>query len=99
MSVLSKLAVPEGPHGFIQWKGTSVCLDFYCSCGHHSHIDGEFVYAVRCRCGKTYAVNPHVSLFELNEHEAAYYKDTTHSDERDVVEALTQEAEKDGLEY
>lgn len=29
----------EGPTGFIQWKGTDVCMDVYCKCGYHSHID------------------------------------------------------------
>lgn len=33
---------------FIQWKGTEVCLDFYCPCGIRSHGDGEFAYHVRC---------------------------------------------------
>jgi hypothetical protein len=30
------------PHGWIQWKGTNVCMDVYCACGHHSHIDAKF---------------------------------------------------------
>jgi hypothetical protein len=33
---------------FVQWKGTDLCMDFYCDCGHHSHVDGDFIYAVQC---------------------------------------------------
>lgn len=36
------------PHVFIQWKGTDVCMDFYCECGEHCHFDGDFAYTVEC---------------------------------------------------
>lgn len=36
------------PHAFIQWKGTDVCLDFYCDCGTQGHFDGDFAYQLRC---------------------------------------------------
>ncbi len=41
---------PEGSEAecFIQWKNTRLCMDLYCSCGYHSHIDDEFVHGVRC---------------------------------------------------
>jgi len=40
---------------FIQWKGTSVCLDFYCPCGAHGHYDGDFAYNLRCpACGAVF---------------------------------------------
>lgn len=56
----------ENPHGFVQWKGTSVCLDVYCVCGVHGHIDDEFVYYVECaKCGRVFEVNPHVRLHEV----------------------------------
>lgn len=38
---------PE-PNVFIQWKGTDVCMDFYCECGARCHFDGDFAYAVKC---------------------------------------------------
>lgn len=41
------------PHAFIQWKGTDVCMDFYCECGAHCHFDGYFAYAVKCPHCKT----------------------------------------------
>lgn len=41
------------PYAFIQWKGTDVCLDFYCDCGYQGHFDGYFAYRIRCvQCGK-----------------------------------------------
>jgi len=49
------------PHGWIQWKGTDVCLDFYCKCGAHGHLDAEFAYHVKCgRCGQVYEMSGHV---------------------------------------
>jgi len=55
----------DDPHGWIQWKGTDVCLDIHCSCGAHSHIDGDFMYFVQCpACKKIYEVNGNVQLIE-----------------------------------
>jgi hypothetical protein len=36
------------PSAFIQWKGTDVCMDFWCDCGAHCHFDGYFAHAVKC---------------------------------------------------
>ena len=56
------------PHGWVQWKGTNVCMDIYCKCGHHSHIDAEFAYHVKCpKCLTIYACNGHIELIELEE--------------------------------
>ena len=45
----------ERPDAFIQWKGTSACLDLYCTCGEQFHFDGMFAYELTCgRCGQTY---------------------------------------------
>jgi hypothetical protein len=38
--------IPAGSHGWIQWKGTDVCMDIHCECGTLSHIDGEFAYII-----------------------------------------------------
>jgi hypothetical protein len=52
-------------HVFIQWKGTEVCLDFRCECGAVGHIDGMFVYAVRCaECGKSFSMPHTIQLVE-----------------------------------
>jgi hypothetical protein len=58
--------VPEGPHAFIQWKGTDVCADLYCDCGAQYHVDGDFMYHVKCgECGRVYALNPYVALLPI----------------------------------
>lgn len=56
------------PHGWIQWKGTGVCMDVYCKCGEHTHVDDEFVYHIKCgKCGTVYFCNGHIELIELKE--------------------------------
>jgi len=56
------------PHGWIQWKGTDVCMDIHCECGKISHIDGDFVYYVKCPyCGTIYHCNGHIELIPIKE--------------------------------
>lgn len=56
------------PHGWVQWKGTDVCMDIHCKCGHHSHIDAYFAYHVKCpKCGTVYMCNGHIELIELEQ--------------------------------
>lgn len=55
------------PHGWIQWKGTNVCMDVYCSCGEAGHVDAEFFYHYRCKCGLRYAVGCNVVLIPLKD--------------------------------
>ena len=50
------------PHGWIQWKGTDVCMDTHCVCGHHGHIDAPFAYYYRCVCGRVYEIDGHVTF-------------------------------------
>lgn len=58
------------PHGWIQWKGTDVCLDLHCDCGINSHLDAEFAYYVRCPgCGQVYSCNGHIELVPLTPEE------------------------------
>ena len=56
------------PHGWIQWKGTDVCMDIHCECGCHSHIDAEFAYNVQCpKCKRMYHCNGHIELIAIGE--------------------------------
>jgi hypothetical protein len=56
------------PHGWIQWKGTDVCMDIYCKCGAHLHVDDTFVYHIKCKeCDTVYMCNGHIELIELEE--------------------------------
>ena len=49
---LGKLPVP---FGWVQWKGTDVCLDIHCECGELTHFDGDFCYHIACgKCGKVF---------------------------------------------
>ena len=58
----------DKPHGWIQWKGTDVCMDVHCVCGVHSHVDADFLYNVQCpSCGRVYMCNGHIQLIELEE--------------------------------
>jgi hypothetical protein len=52
----------------VQWKGTSVCLDFTCDCGVNSHVDAEFAYFIQCpACRKVYKLGTEVSATETTE--------------------------------
>lgn len=64
--------VKEIAHGWIQWKGTDVCIDLHCLCGSHEHYDGDFFYYWQCDCGKTYAVGENVKLIEMTPDQIKY---------------------------
>lgn len=60
----------EDPHGWIQWKGTGVCIDIHCKCGKMSHFDGRFMYFIVCPyCKRVYEVNGHVQFVERDPNE------------------------------
>lgn len=71
----------DGPSGWIQWKGTDVCIDLHCACGSASHYHGDFLYYYECsQCHRRYAVGQTVKLIELTsdiqQRYAADIKDT-----------------------
>lgn len=54
------------PYGWIQHKGTDICIDLHCVCGYHGHYDGDFFYFYECpECHRKYAVGQNVKLIEL----------------------------------
>ena len=56
----------DGAHGWVQWKGTQVCMDTYCLCGHHGHVDVDFFYRYACpKCHRKYAVGQNIKLIEM----------------------------------
>lgn len=58
------------PSAFIQWKGTDVCMDCYCTCGHSFHIDADFAYAVKCnKCGRVFELSAVIEMRELGPQE------------------------------
>lgn len=58
---------PKGSaHGWIQWKGTDVCMDTHCVCGYHGHVDIDFFYRYECpKCHRKYAVGQNIKLIEM----------------------------------
>lgn len=59
------LLLNNKPHGWIQFKGTNLCMDVHCKCGAHTHIDGDFLYFIKCsECGVVYELNGHIELIE-----------------------------------
>lgn len=59
--------------GLIQWKGTNVCIDLHCKCGHHGHVDAEFFFHYECaKCGQKYAVGHVIKLIPLTQEQVDY---------------------------
>ena len=52
---------------FIQWKGTTVCMDVHCECGHIGHICGvDFAYYWKCpECHTGYKVGTIIRIIPL----------------------------------
>lgn len=72
--LLQKETKVDGPHGWIQWKGTNVCMDTHCKCGYHGHLDDDFCYYYQCpKCNTIYAIGSHVKFVELNDAEMKEY--------------------------
>lgn len=77
----------EGPHAWIQWKGTNACMDLHCACGHHGHVDAEFAYHYECpACHEVWALGSHVRLYRLAPEEQARI--------REKEECLTQDIDR-----
>ena len=64
----------QDSHGWIQWKGTDVCIDIHCTkCGCGSHYDGDFMYFVKCpECGQIYECNGYIELIPTKIDENEY---------------------------
>lgn len=73
---------PETPaYGWIQHKGTDICVDIHCICGTHGHIDDDFVYSVKCaNCGRKYAMGQNIKLIPLDSPELIAANEKYHSD-------------------
>ncbi len=54
------------PYGWIQWKGTDVCMELNCKCGELTHIDSDFTYHIKCPfCGQVYECDGHINLIPM----------------------------------
>lgn len=76
---------PETPaYGWIQHKGTDICMDIHCICGTHGHIDSAFTYAIKCLdCGRKYAVGQNIKLIPLDTPELLEASEKHHNDYRE----------------
>jgi hypothetical protein len=92
-------------HGWIQWKGTNVCLDLHCACGNLSHVDGAFAYNVKCpECGRVYFCNGHIELIELEQEPTSGVVIASNEDDDSCDDGLCyrvecQRCNPDGKEY
>jgi len=61
--------MPKKRSNFIQWKGTDICMDFYCpECGTHSHVDGFFCFHVKCPyCQSIYTLADEIQLTKADQ--------------------------------
>jgi hypothetical protein len=51
----------------MQLKGTDICMDVYCECGAHLHLDGIGIYAIKCmECGEVWTIGANVELVRGN---------------------------------
>jgi len=71
------------PDNNIQWKGTDVCIDVYCTCGAHGHYDGYMAMALQCpTCGAIWELTTSVPMRRT---ESPYHRpQTLHVDEEDA---------------
>lgn len=55
---------------YIQWKGTDLCMSWFCEDGHQNHWDGWSAYEIECEvCKKKYYPEESVVLKkEMPEH-------------------------------
>jgi hypothetical protein len=55
-------------HGYISWKSTDVCMEIYCKCGEHLHMDGTFFSSFTClHCQRVYWTGSFIKLIEVPE--------------------------------
>jgi hypothetical protein len=87
------------PYASLQWKGTDACMDLYCGCGAHFHIDDSFTYYVRCpHCKQLFAVGSYIKLVPLTDPEMVEYAESTSCIKTDHEYSLGEHRYSDGEE-
>lgn len=67
----------DGPHAWIQYKGSKICADIHCECGALGHVDADFCYWIKCEaCGRHYGMGQNVRLHTLSGEEVASAHET-----------------------
>lgn len=85
----------DKPHGWIQWKGTNVCIDLHCTCGAHIHFDGDFLYNWLCpKCDRLWEMGTHMPMYEVaaERREEVLKEDSVQHPEAEDVWAVTPES-------
>ena len=73
-SVAKRTPAPPPPCAWLQWKGTNACMDVWCTCGDHAHVDADYAYFYECsKCGAKFLVSGYVALVPLTEAEIALH--------------------------
>ncbi len=55
------------PYGWIQFKGSDLCMDVHCTCGALLHLDADFAYHVQCpHCLQYYECSGFIDLIPLD---------------------------------
>ncbi len=95
----ASIVEPGEGHGSIQWKGTGVCIDIHCRCGHHAHMDVEFLYFYQCPlCLDKFALGCDVRLYALTGNALVGYGDRVkRPDLLDEFGVIIAEGSKDHL--
>ncbi len=53
------------PSGYIQYKGSDICIDLECKCGWDDHFDGAFLFGFTCpKCGISYLLQDIIEFIE-----------------------------------
>ena len=74
----------ERTHAFIQWKGTDVCMDFYCECGERCHVDDFFAYTVECpECKVIWEMPIYLFPRKANEKTYEYWRENPRRPEKE----------------
>lgn len=77
------------PHGWIQWKGTDVCMDVHCKCGAHLHFDCSFAYHIKCNiCHAVYFCSGYIELIELEEEPDGCVQLPNEDEDHDVIDSV-----------
>lgn len=70
--MIHETAIRSGPHGWIQFKGSNLCMDVHCVCGELTHIDADFLYHVKCGvCSRVYELSGFIEFKEVPESDCA----------------------------
>lgn len=85
------------PSVWVQWKGTTLCADFRCTCGGRGHVDDGFAYAIRCgHCGQAWVLPQTLTLTRIEDADWQPDPIDVEMDEAPIKAEIVQPAELEG---